>query len=81
MPRYFLHIHDGETIIPDPDGRDYADLEAALFDAREGAREMLAEKLLKGAELDGQRIEIMDADGALVDTVMFADQLNIPNPA
>ena len=73
MPRYYLHIRDGDQAIPDEEGYDLPDLAAARVEAIEGARTILSEKLKVGEPLDGQRIDIVDEAGCLLTTVWFKD--------
>ncbi|MBX9930910.1 MAG: hypothetical protein K2Y56_05145 [Methylobacterium sp.] len=77
MPRYYLHIRDGERTIPDEEGYDLPDLDAAKAEAVEGARTVLSEKLKIGELLDGQRIDIMDEAGSLLATVWFRDVFRV----
>ena len=77
MPQFFLHIHDDDEFIEDPEGRVYPDLNAAREEAKEAAREILADKVRRGVEIDGQRIDITDEKGSTVATVKFRDQLRL----
>lgn len=65
MPLFYFHIRDGDTLIEDLEGIDLPGLEDARFEALQGARTILAEKVKAGAVIDGQRIEIMDDTGEL----------------
>ena len=67
MPRYFLHIRDGDELIPDEEGTELPDLDAAKAEAIAGARDILAEKLRSGERLDGEVIEIADEAGNRID--------------
>lgn len=80
MPRFYLHIRDGGRLIADPDGSDLPDLDAARAEALASAREILAEKVKVGGVLNGQRIEITDAAGAVLATVPFRDAMRLPRP-
>ena len=73
MPKYFLHIKDGQALIEDPDGADYPNPAAAHAEAVQGARDILAQQLKNGIPLDGHAIEIRDETGALCETVLFRD--------
>lgn len=77
MPRFFFHIRDGDVHEIDPQGLEFASLEHAVFDARKAAREILAEKLLANEHIDGQRFEITDENGTLVETVPFRSVLRL----
>jgi hypothetical protein len=77
MPKYYFHIRDGNELEVDRDGTDFESLDVAVNDARTAAREIMAEKLLSGEMLDGQRFEITDEEGVLVETVTFRSALNL----
>jgi hypothetical protein len=42
VPRFFLDAVDGAQVIEDPDGLEFADLETAIAEAIEGARDLVA---------------------------------------
>lgn len=71
MPRYFLNIRDGETFVADEEGRHFPDLDHAVEEARQSARDLLADQLRAGQKLDGQLIEIADASGRVLRQVTF----------
>ena len=77
MPRFYLHIRDGDHTIWDEEGYDLPDLTAARAEAIQGARTVLSEKLKIGEPLDGQRIDIMDEAGSLLATVWFKDVFRV----
>lgn len=77
MPRFYFHIRDGEFFEIDPEGLEFTSLEDAVIDARKAAREMLAEKLLANEHIDGQRFEIADQSGEVVETVTFKSVLRL----
>ncbi|MCJ2106705.1 hypothetical protein MKK70_15225 [Methylobacterium sp. E-041] len=60
MPRFYLHLRDGDDLVEDPDGSDLPNVEAAKEEARASARYLLAERLREGKLIDGQRFEIVD---------------------
>lgn len=43
--RCFLHIDNGDVVIRDHEGAEYSDLDAAVADARQSARELIVEEL------------------------------------
>ncbi len=77
MPRYFLHIRDRDGFTEDAEGAEFEELAQAVAAAIVGARDILAEQIEEGRPLDGDRIEICDEGGALVETVRFADIVEI----
>lgn len=71
MSRFFFHIRDDESFEIDLDGLDYPNVEKAVHDAQIAAREMIAEKVIRGERIDHQRFEIADENGMVVAIVPF----------
>lgn len=63
MPRYYLHIRDGEQLIEDYEGIDLPSVVSAKGEAEDAAREILAAGVRAGDIIDGQEFEIYDAWG------------------
>ena len=59
MPRYFFHLRDQDRLHEDCEGVDLPDLHAALEEALQAHRELLAEP----AGIDGLEFEITDSSG------------------
>jgi hypothetical protein len=75
MTRYHFNIRNGVGHIPDEDGRDLPDLEAARAEALEGIRSIVSEEARRGAiDLTG-RIEITDDDGNLLSVVGYDEAI------
>ena len=72
MPRYFFHIRDGENIIPDEEGLELPDNEAAGVEARRSAVEMLADAQRDSTDISHQVIEVTTADGVVIARVELA---------
>ncbi len=72
MPRYFFHVHDGDSLDPDRVGRDLASLHEARYEAVNVARELchLWDDLPPGA-INKMAIEVADDLGQTVFTVAF----------
>ena len=77
MSRYFFHIRDGERLIEDPEGTDLPDLAAARDEAVLAARFLMSEKVKAGQVLDGQRFEITDEAGQVLDVLPFRAVLRL----
>lgn len=71
MSRFFFHIRDDEAFEIDLDGLEYPTLGHAVLDAQVAAREMVAEKVLRGERIDHQRFEIANDQGVVVAIVPF----------
>ncbi len=72
MPRYFFHIRDGENTIPDEEGLELADNEAAEVEARRSAMEMLADAQREATDIAQQVIEVTRPDGVVIARVELA---------
>jgi hypothetical protein len=77
MPRYYFHIRDGDTVIRDDEGTELPDFEAAQFEARMCARELIVECLRSGQEINGRKIEIADEGGAILKSANIRAMLDI----
>ena len=76
MPRFFFHIRDGASLEIDPDGLEFPSVESAVSDAKMAAREILAEMLLTGERISGQRFEITAENGTVLRVVAFRSVLD-----
>lgn len=78
MVRYFLHLRDGTDELLDPDGREFASMEALAIYATLSARDLLAGELQKDGTLDlRQRLDAEDEAGQIVYTLQFKDAVTI----
>lgn len=71
MPRYFFHLRDGATLLPnDGEGQEFASLKAARREAIESARQILSEAALSGlAGSLNHQLEVTDENGRTILTV------------
>jgi len=60
MPRFFFHLHDCGVFIPDPEGREFANLDEAINIAKIEARDLLAAEVAEGKLCLGCRIEVVE---------------------
>lgn len=75
MPLYYFNIcNDAVTL--DDEGVELADLHAARAHAVKGARSLAAETVLHGHVSASDRIEIVDKDQKLLDTVRFDEAVD-----
>jgi hypothetical protein len=76
MPRYFFHLHDDLTV-PDEDGMELADLEAAKACGIKEARSVAVEQVREGKLDLNHRIDVADEQSVVVHTIRFADAIDI----
>jgi hypothetical protein len=58
--RFFFHLHDCGTFIPDPEGRNFSSLDDAIERAKLEARDLLAAEVAEGKLCLGCRIEVVE---------------------
>jgi hypothetical protein len=75
MPKLHLHVRGNDFLAEDWEGAEYDSLDEARAEAIRGARQIMAERLMRGEVLDGSMIEIVDAAGKVVIQVPFKDAL------
>jgi len=71
MPRYYLHVRNGDDLAPDLEGQDIEDLVAARHEAL--SAQELWRTLEPNIARDRVSIEITDDSGALLATVPLSD--------
>jgi hypothetical protein len=71
VPRFYLDVLDGDQVIEDPDGMDFADLDTAIAEAVAGARDLVAHGIMQNEDVSGQSFLIRDGQGETVATVPF----------
>lgn len=77
MTRFYLHLHNRIGTVPDEEGTDVSDLDAARYLAVQSVRDILSEEAKQGIiDLRG-KIEIADAAGGTVAVVAFADAIQL----
>ena len=75
MPCYYFDIYDETTF--DPEGVEFVDTNAAIAFAYKAAREMAAASTIDGRLVVQYRIDIVDADHRLIDTVTYGDAVGV----
>ena len=76
VPRFFLSLRDGD-FLPDLEGQEFADVEAAKAAALRGAREMMAEDVKQGFLHLNEAVEITDGEGVLRAKLRFREAVSI----
>jgi len=76
MPRFYIHLRNGDHIEPDSDGVEFDDLQAARQEALQCAREILADAI-RAAKTDilVDSFIITDFKGRELATVLLKDAL------
>ena len=73
MHRYLHIVTDIERLV-DPDGQCFDTLASAVEEARQCARDLMAEELLQGRPLPlNWRVQVADEEGCILATFRFAD--------
>jgi len=67
--RFHFNVRVDEGLIPDKEGSDLADLEAARAEARETATELAIEALRNGKPHPALCVEIVDPSGTVVESI------------
>jgi hypothetical protein len=77
MPRYFFHLYN-DFDVPDPEGEELLDDDAARERALVGVRELMAAISAEGRKPDlTHRIEVEDEQGTRLFTVTFSDAVAV----
>ena len=77
MQRYYFHVRHDETLVRDLEGAEFETLELAREEAVQAAREILAERLIKGDVIDGEIFEITLENGEIVAAIPFRDTVRL----
>ena len=71
--RYFLHMYTGSETIPDPEGAEFDDLEAAQAEALQSARDLIADQLRCGQPIPRHwQAQIATECGTVLRSISFA---------
>ena len=71
MPRYFFHIRQGDTTIPDDEGIECESLDAVREEALQGARQIMSDAILGGELGENRTLVIKDTKGDIVHELPF----------
>lgn len=77
--RYYFHVRSHHGLALDPEGAEFETLEAACEEAFQAAREILADRLLRGEVIDGEVFEITLENGDIAGSVPFRDVVRFDN--
>lgn len=81
MPRFYLHVCNGDGFTPDEEGCDLPDIEAARITAVKGLRDIMASELKDGLLKTASFIEIEDENHRLLMTVSFSEAVAVQEPS
>jgi hypothetical protein len=74
---FYFHLHN-DMDVPDHEGTELADLEAAIVCASCQARALVCETAKENGRIDLQhRIDIEDSAGAVLDSVRYGDVVDV----
>jgi hypothetical protein len=77
VPRFYFHLRN-DLDVPDHEGAEFPDLNAALEAAATNARFVLAETVKDEGKINfGHRIDIEDEQGHILETVSFRDVVKV----
>jgi hypothetical protein len=76
MPRYYFHLHN-DLEAEDEEGRELDGLESAREHAIQGARDLMAEDVMRGSITLSHWIEVRDEADRQVLAVPFRDALTV----
>ena len=77
MPRYYMQLRDGTEQMLDPEGLEYADLDALKKAGLVAARDLMSQDMKSGFIDFRFRIDAEDRDGVIVYSLGFEQAVNI----
>lgn len=77
MPRYYFHMRDGSQLLPDNEGSELYDLNAAKTEALAAAADILVARIQAGRPLGDAVFEIADETGAVVMSIPLRAALHL----
>ena len=79
VPRFYFHLHN-DTDVPDQEGKDFPELDAAREWARRQARDLFGQLAKdEGRVVLHHRIDIENERAEVLDTAWFRDAVNVEN--
>jgi hypothetical protein len=80
MARYFLHLRDGNDEILDPEGSEFADLDALRKAVLVSARDLIAGDVREGVIDFRFRIEAENEAGEVIYSLPFKNAVSVIEP-
>lgn len=78
MPRYFIDLRDQGGMARDEEGSDFPNLEAALTEAKDSARDLVRQFMDRRTPLGETCVEVRDTEGRVVAVLTVAEVLEHP---
>ena len=75
VPRFFFDLVDGDEVTEDAEGVDLVDHEAAIAEALQGARDIVAHGIMENEDRSDQSFRIRDSHGHTVAMLPFREAL------
>jgi hypothetical protein len=75
MPRFYMNLRDGDTLLEDPEGHDFPSLAEARTEAIMSARELMSSRIAAGKHPNHSKFEITDETGKAVLVVYFEEAI------
>ena len=75
MPSFFLDVLNGSEVLEDPEGQDFANLDAAITEAVASARDLVAHAIMQNEDVSGRSFLIRAEKEQTVATVPFRSAL------
>jgi len=80
MPKFHLHIRDGDAMIRDEEGQEFVDAAEARVEAEAAVREILATVLTGNPPRFIRTIQLADDEGKVVVTISMKVETTITEP-
>jgi uncharacterized protein DUF6894 len=78
MARYYFHVREMNQLVTDDQGVELPDKSAALLEAQQSARDLLADAIMAGKDRIPEEFVIADEQGREIATVPLAAVLPEP---
>jgi hypothetical protein len=77
MVLYYFHLRNGHDILPDPEGRELASLDAVRNATLVEARSIISSDALEGSIKLSYHLDVEDASGDIVHSLQFEDAVEV----
>jgi hypothetical protein len=77
MPRFYFNVRDGDILITDQEGVEMPGKMAAAEEAKQAARDLLAERVKYGEPIESRQFEVLNDNGETIMTLPFRSVLRL----